>query len=857
MQDADIEKPGSVTSKKPPIPLPRKKSSPDINDPILQVVHLSSDEESSQSPPSHNVDTDVSDIDPSPKRLQRSGTFTKLDSVITVVQETKETGNASENSDKENEEENKSKTSNDMHNKVVNRTNQKDSTSEDSPKKDQDVSKSRLNGPKIVQPTVDHSITRDDNVNQENLDFNVREDENKSWDGNVKNNVDVSGEGSGKVNEIFTVASTSAIPNLEPLADSTDFSEDVRSLSAQRKKRKKKLTKKSKHQSAEETELKPIKPEQDMSKYDDEHVVCICIHESDLLLTDGQVLKPIVQVHVVNEHTGQYLTKSCPSGPVDNVYISPLQTQVFDLHANRCITPRWEEQLFLLESPTHIFTPDTVLLFEIRDCSGRPRPSSLYNKLGASTVYRVYRWFKKFAKCTKLRHSLYVTVRDVDKPSPLSPTSKSKVELHSDLTSVQSSGHEVLTMGQQEDASKPPGFSERKPWQWTKLPGESCQVPNSKLLSLYGGPDGTLAAKFSPNGLKLAVAQHNQVSVFSIPEGTLLRLYNAHSGLIYSIAWHEDNIKFLTTSADRTVCVWSLSQGNDPVWILPHPCYVYDGLFIHSTIITCCYDGVLRVWKCADMKSADWSSCAELTDELYGHTGYVNALCYNAITSVLYSGDSHGVIIAWRLGEKTKRWCQERTIHINGLQDVVINSLLVYGRSCLIVHTQDSILRMIDAASGVVLQWYKGCMNDSMNTGCTLSPCRSLLFSASEDGSVYVWECHTGLLRGVYLSLGSPGPIALHYHPHDHMILIGLYSNQANPPLCVLSFVRGETGKSVGLHLLNETQGRELKPALPPLKDKKEERERSRGGSMVSTVPPPDKLSNIMHAMDQVLKSVC
>lgn len=63
--------------------------------------------------------------------------------------------------------------------------------------------------------------------------------------------------------------------------------------------------------------------------------MCICIHESDLLLTDGQVLKPIVQVHVVNEHTGQYLTKSCPSGPVDNVYISPLQTQVFDLHANR------------------------------------------------------------------------------------------------------------------------------------------------------------------------------------------------------------------------------------------------------------------------------------------------------------------------------------------------------------------------------------------------------------------------------------------------------------------------------------------------------------------------------------------
>uniref|UniRef100_A0A8D9B1T0 Jouberin n=3 Tax=Cacopsylla melanoneura TaxID=428564 RepID=A0A8D9B1T0_9HEMI len=244
--------------------------------------------------------------------------------------------------------------------------------------------------------------------------------------------------------------------------------------------------------------------------------------------------------------------------------------------------------------------------------------------------------------------------------------------------------------------------SEQKQWQWSKIPGESCKIPNSKLLSLYAGPDGTLASRFSPNGLLLAVAQHSQVSVFSIPHGALVYYYNAHTGLIYSITWYEDSKRFLTASSDRTVCVWDLTQGRDPVWILPHPCYVYDALFLECSIITCCYDGILRVWNCVST-----SGTADLTDELNGHKGYVNAICYNPVSGCLFSGDSRGVVIVWRLNEKTKRWCQARTLLINGLQDIVINSLIIYGRSCLIVHSQDSVLRMIDATSGVVLQWYK------------------------------------------------------------------------------------------------------------------------------------------------------
>lgn len=467
-----------------------------------------------------------------------------------------------------------------------------------------------------------------------------------------------------------------------------------------------------------------------------------------------------------------------------------------------------------------------MLLFEILDRSGHPKPPSLYNKLGTTssagrvawaflkligpngvdninkrmrlqlfrprtegraidtTVPITYKWFKKFDKCIKLRNSLYVTVRDTQRPSPLSPTSKSKVDLQSDGSSLLSSRPEISFPHKIEEpiVSKSQVQSEHRQWQWSKLPGESCKVPNKKLLSLYAGPDGALAGRFSPNGLFLAVTQHSQVLVYSIPEGGLLNLYNAHSGLIYTITWYEDSSKFLTTSADRTVCVWSLSHTSDPVWILPHPCYVYDALFIHSYIVTCCYDAMLRVWKCTD------TACGELTQELSGHSGYVNAMCYNPASRMLYSGDSQGVVMSWHAADT--RWTQERTLLVNGLHGIVINTLLVYGRSCLIVHSQDSVLRMIDASSGVVLQWYRGCVNDSINTGCTLSPCRSLLFCASEDGSVYVWESHGGVLRGVYLSVARAGPIALHYHPQDHMLLIGGYATQACPPMTVLNFAR-------------------------------------------------------------------
>lgn len=189
--------------------MPRKKSFPDIKDTSLHVVPLSSDEDSSLTH-CQNVDTDISDVDSSPKRLQRSGTFTKLENVITVVKET--------NPNEEKEEASKYC---DLQDENVNKTN----SSDDNTPNMEDI-KSDRNINKNKGETDSNDVDKRPQPISGSVDTNVNKDVNtRDMDIEYKDNPET------KVNELFMLGRNLSSP---PLADSTDYSEDMRSLSARR-----------------------------------------------------------------------------------------------------------------------------------------------------------------------------------------------------------------------------------------------------------------------------------------------------------------------------------------------------------------------------------------------------------------------------------------------------------------------------------------------------------------------------------------------------------------------------------------------------------------------------------------------
>lgn len=87
------------------------------------------------------------------------------------------------------------------------------------------------------------------------------------------------------------------------------------------------------------------------------------------------------------------------------------------------------------------------------------------------------------------------------------------------------------------------------------------------------------------------------------------------------------------------------SKTRDAVKILPHPTFVYTAKFhpnAEEIICTGGYDKVIRVWSIAKI-----GAYGLLVQELQGHAGFVNSMCFSNDGTKLYSADSNGKISIW------------------------------------------------------------------------------------------------------------------------------------------------------------------------------------------------------------------
>jgi len=144
--------------------------------------------------------------------------------------------------------------------------------------------------------------------------------------------------------------------------------------------------------------------------------------------------------------------------------------------------------------------------------------------------------------------------------------------------------------------------------------------------------------------------------------------------------------------------------------MLPHPSYVYCAKYgpeKEMIVATGCYDQVARIWA-NDRKSKK----RELNQELEGHEGFVNSIVFQK-SGNLITADSVGSIIIWtahrnnRMPSK-REWRISRKIKIREIEGVIINTIILHPlESRLLVHSRDNDLRLVDLATGVILQKYK------------------------------------------------------------------------------------------------------------------------------------------------------
>ncbi|KAL6039261.1 hypothetical protein STEG23_024154 [Scotinomys teguina] len=575
---------------------------------------------------------------------------------------------------------------------------------------------------------------------------------------------------------------------------------------------------------------------------DDDLVMGVYIHRTDRLKSDFIISHPMVKIHVVDEHTGQYVKKDNSERPVssyyekDNVdYILPIMTQPYDFKKLKSRLPEWEEQIIFNENFPYLLRdfdecPKVILFFEILDflsmdeiknntevqnqeCGFRKIAWAFLKLLGANgnaninsklrlqlyypptkprsqlNVVEVFEWW---SKCPRNRYpsTLYVTVRGLKVPDCIKPSYRSMMALQEEKgTPVYCERHRETSSVDTE-----PGLEDSKEVvKWKRLPGQACRIPNKHLFSLNAGERGCFCLDFSHNGRILATACASRdgypIILYEIPSGRFMRELCGHLNIIYDLDWSKDDRYLVTSSSDGTARVWKNEINSTSTFrVLPHPSFVYTAKFhpaTHELVATGCYDSMIRIWK-IDMRE----DAPVLVRQLDVHKSFVNSICFDGEGHHMYSGDCIGVIVVWDtyvkvndLQHSVRHWTINKEIKETEFRGVPISYLEVHPNGKrLLIHTKDSTLRIMDLRI-LAARKFVGAANYREKIHSTLTPCGTFLFSGSEDGIVYVWNPETGEQVAMYSDLPFKSTIRdISYHPFENMVAFCAFG-QSEPVL--------------------------------------------------------------------------
>ncbi|XP_078486609.1 jouberin-like isoform X2 [Ciona intestinalis] len=340
---------------------------------------------------------------------------------------------------------------------------------------------------------------------------------------------------------------------------------------------------------------------------------------------------------------------------------------------------------------------------------------------------------------------------------------------------------------------------------WTRLPGQTCKIPNTVSLKLWAGTDGAFSIRFSKSGTRIAVAcKHGPIYpilLYSIPGGEEMGALVGHQQLVYDIQWSNDSSKLVSASADGTAQVWDLNDKSKSTHTLVHPSYVYTSSF-HPTaqyiVATGGYDCVIRVWSIA-------SSTTQMLQELDGHKSLINSLVFDHSGLTLYSADSAGLVVAWNCHshekprKKTKiDWSVKTKYEERELSGVCINCIQVHPRNNkLLLHCRDSTIRMLDVRIHTLVK-YSGSSNLRQLIRSDLTSCGSFVISGSEDGSAYVWNAESGDQVATFNELQFSRSVRdVTFHPHDHIVAFSCFGQ--NMPVLVYKYDKQVAAAEAGL----------------------------------------------------------
>lgn len=298
-----------------------------------------------------------------------------------------------------------------------------------------------------------------------------------------------------------------------------------------------------------------------------------------------------------------------------------------------------------------------------------------------------------------------------------------------------------------------------------------------------GQPETTLVndgviynVNFSPDGMQLAAGHAAVWSLWDLQSGERLFYAYGHSSLVFQVVFDASGAQVASAGSDGTARLWDAATGRELLSLNGHTSAVTGISYIQGDqkLITASYDETIKIWDISPAAGREWFNLAEHTDRVYdvayspdgkwiatagvdGTTKLWDAAT-GEVTNTIRGGNDGvwGVefgpdgALLWIADADTERGSAVTGWDLASGKEALRFACDVCERMAIspdgkLLSTSSGMegdAKLWDATNGEELRTFSG--QTGFLQGLDFSPDGKRLATASEDGSVWVWDVVTG-----------------------------------------------------------------------------------------------------------------
>ena len=302
------------------------------------------------------------------------------------------------------------------------------------------------------------------------------------------------------------------------------------------------------------------------------------------------------------------------------------------------------------------------------------------------------------------------------------------------------------------------------------------------LQTLHSHSDEVNCVAFSPDSKLIATGSHDaSINIWNAVAGISEQTLN-HNPAVMSVAFSPDS-KLLASGSgkkaysllidhfldidDDTVKIWDIATGSCLKTLKGHNLRIESVAFSPDSnlLASGSQEGVFRIWNVVT-GTCQQAIRFESFDEEFWHAGM--AISTN-LKLIAFSSGLNGYDTFQIWDATTGTFTSQRLPRVEGPETQTM--AFSPDSTLLALQDVDFVIHILDLTSGAFRQKLKGHMSDVRSIA--ISSCSELLVSATEFGTIKVWDIETGACRQTLTATGGSRFKSVAFSPDSRLIVSG------------------------------------------------------------------------------------